>query len=73
MKVKVGYYTVATKIIDVDDKFSVLTPAICENPSFTEDNLILDLCDIGWETVLQNSGDELLYIENLDGEILLEL
>lgn len=73
MKVKVGYYTVATKIIEVDDKFSVLTPAICENPSFTKEKLVLDLCDIGWETVLQNNGDELLYIENLDGETLLEL
>lgn len=73
MKVKVGYYTVATKIIDVDDKFSVLNPVICENPSFTQEELVLDLCDIGWETVLKNRGDELLYIENLDGEILLEL
>lgn len=73
MKVKVGYYTVATAIIDVDDKFSVLNPATCENPSFAEEELVLDLCDVGWETVLQNSGDELLYIETLDGETLLEL
>lgn len=73
MKVKVGYYTEATVIIDIDDKFSVLTPAICENPSFTEEKLVLDLCDVGWETVLQNSGDELRYIETLDGESLLEL
>lgn len=73
MKVKVGYYTVATAIIDVDDKFSMLTPAVCENPSPEEEDLLQDLCDVGWETVLQNSGDELLYIETLDGEMLLEL
>ena len=73
MKVKVNYYTVATVVIDVDDRFSALTPTACENPSSMEEDLLLDLCNIGWETVLQNSGDELLYIETLDGETMLEL
>ena len=73
MKVKVGYYTVVTAVIDVDDKFSVLTPVACENPSLAEENLLLDLYDIGWETVLQNGGDELLFVDFVDGGHLIEV
>lgn len=65
MKVKVLYYTVAVETIDIDDKFSTLDPH--------DVDMLLDLCDIGWNTVDNKQGDKLLAIETLDGETLLEL
>lgn len=65
MKVKVLYYTVAVETIDIDDKFSTLDP--------NDSDMLADLYDIGWDTVVDKQGDELLAIETLDGETLLEL
>lgn len=65
MKVKVLYYTVAVETIDIDDKFSTLNP--------NDSDMLADLYDIGWDTVVDKQGDELLAIETLDGETLLEL
>lgn len=65
MKVKVLYYTVAVETIDIDDKFSTLNPNDVE--------MLEDLYDIGWDTVVDKRGSELLAIETLDGETLLEL
>ena len=65
MKVKVLYYTVAVETIDIDDKFSTLNPH--------DVDMLVDLYDIGWDTVADKQGDKLLAIETLEGETLLEL
>lgn len=65
MKVKVLYYTLAVETVDIDDKFSTFNP--------NDEEMLLDLCDIGWNTVDNKQGSRLIAIETLDGETLLEL
>lgn len=65
MKVKVLYYTLAVETIDIDDKFSTLNP--------NDADMLADLYDIGWDTVVNKRGSELVAIETLDGETLLKL
>lgn len=65
MKVKVLYYTIAVETIDIDDKFSTLNP--------NDADMLAELYDIGWDTVVNKQGEEFVAIETLDGETLLKL
>ena len=65
MKVKVLYYTLAVETIDIDDKFSTLNP--------NDADMLADLYDIWWDTVVNKRGSELVAIETLDGETFQKL
>lgn len=61
MKVKIYYTKVVTQEIDVDDKFSILEDGVFGAKA----NLKQELYDIGWNTVYNNNGDQLLAMKTL--------
>lgn len=65
MKVKIYYTKVIEQEIDINDKFSKLNP--------NDADMLAELYDIGWDTVVDKHGYELVTIETLNGEVLLEL